>query len=374
MLTAPNVSHLASAVASRLVEADMFSTSKFHSEENNMDASVMVAPDIDNHRIVSATCQKIEGISIAVTDVEKRYGNLQVLNGVSFSVPSGTVFGLLGPNGAGKSTLMKILSTVSTLDSGCVRIGNFSVTQQASEVRRMIGVVPQKSGADRALTAVENLWIQGIVYGLRGTALRERIDQLLERFGLSEAAHRVVRNFSGGMVRRLDLAIGLIHRPTVLLLDEPTVGLDPTARAALWQSIQDLSLERITVLLTTHHLEEADYLANTVAIMHHGRIVIQGAPRDLKADLAGDVLEVTLDPPSSGQCLIESLRSMEIFREIQIEENELRVRTDSGTNSAPTLLSALAGIGVKVHSLRISGPSLEDVYKRYTGFRFPAAG
>ncbi len=336
--------------------------------------SLIEVTEIDRHRSAGSTSKKIEDISIAITDVEKRYGNLKVLNGVSFSVPSRTVFGLLGPNGAGKSTLMKILSTVSTLDSGSVRIGNFSVTSQPSEVRRMIGVVPQRSGADRALTATENLWIQGIVYGLRGRVLKERIEQLLERFGLQNASRRIVRDFSGGMVRRLDLAIGLIHRPTVLLLDEPTVGLDPTARGALWESIRELSAEGITVLLTTHHLEEADSLANSVAIMHQGRIVIQGAPHALKADLAGDALEVTVDRPSSNQCLIDRLNAMEIFREIQIEDTELRVRTDSGTNSAPTLLLALAGIGIKVHSLRISGPSLEDVYKRYTGFRFPAAG
>ncbi len=339
-----------------------------------MNTTLTENTEIARHRNSGSSSHKSRDISIAVTDVEKSYGTLKVLNGVSFSVPNGSVFGLLGPNGAGKSTLMKILSTVSTLDGGSVRIGGFDATNEADEVKRMIGVVPQKSGTDRALTAVENLWIQGIVYGLRGSVLRERIDRLLERFGLSDAAHRVVRTYSGGMVRKLDLAIGLIHHPTVLLLDEPTVGLDPTARAALWQSIEELSGEGLTVLLTTHHLEEADYLADTVAIMHHGRIAIQGAPHALKADLAGDALEVTGDWPSSKQCLIDSLSSMELFREIQVEENELRVRTDSGTNSAPALLLALAGIGVKVHSLRISGPSLEDVYKRYTGFRFPAAG
>lgn len=339
-----------------------------------MGASLMAVPGEDKHGTAGATSQKVRDTSITVTDVEKNYGNLKVLNGVSFSIPGGTIFGLLGPNGAGKSTLMKILSTVSNSDSGSVRIGNLSVTKQASEVRRMIGVVPQKSGADRASTAFENLWIQGIVYGLRGAALRDRINRLLERFDLSDAAHRLVRNFSGGMVRKLDLAMGLIHHPAVLLLDEPTAGLDPTARAALWQSIHELSAEGITVLLTTHHLEEADYLAGTVAIMHHGRIVIQGAPHNLKADLAGDALEVTFDRPTSSQRLVDCLSSMDMFREVDIEENELRVRTDNGTNSAPTLLLALAGIGVKVHSLRISGPSLEDVYKRYTGSRFPAAG
>jgi ABC-2 type transport system ATP-binding protein len=150
--------------------------------------------------------------------------------------------------------------------------------------------------------------------------------------------------------------------------------LDPTARAALWQSIQELASAGLTVLLTTHHLEEADYLASTVAIMNQGRIVVQGTPHDLKADLAGDALEVTFDRPPSDRRLIDCLGAIQAFRELQIEENELRVRTDSGANSAPTLLLALANIGIKVRSLRISSPSLEDVYKRHTGLRFPTAG
>ena len=318
--------------------------------------------------------RKIEDTSIQVNDLAKSYGKAKALNGVSFSVPSGTIFGLLGPNGAGKSTLMKILSTTSNPDQGSVSIGGFHLATHAPEVRRLIGVVPQRSGADRACTAVENLWIQGILYGLRGPSLRKRIQELLGHFELADVGDRLVRTFSGGMVRKLDLALGLIHQPKILLLDEPTVGLDPTARGSLWQYIQELSVNGLTVLLTTHHLEEADFLASTVAIMNHGQIVVQGAPYDLKADLAGDALEVTFDRPCSDQCLIECLGSLDIFRELQIEDNELRVRTDSGASSAPTLLTALAGIGIKVQSLRISGPSLEDVYKRHTGFRFPAAG
>lgn len=319
------------------------------------------------------TANEVDDTSITVNALEKSYGKAKALNGLSFSVPSGTIFGLLGPNGAGKSTLMKILATTSNPDHGSVSIGGFSLATNAQEVRRLIGVVPQRSGADRASTAIENLWMQGILYGLRGPTLRKRIQDLLRHFELADVGDRLVRTFSGGMVRKLDLALGLIHQPRVLLLDEPTVGLDPTARGSLWQHIQELSANGLTVLLTTHHLEEADFLTSTIAIMDRGQIVVQGAPSDLKADLAGDALEVTFDRVSSNQCLIECLDSLDMFRELQIDNEELRVRTDNGSRSAPALLTALAAIGINVRSLRISGPSLEDVYKRHTGSRFPAA-
>ena len=215
--------------------------------------------------------------AIEAVDLVKTYkGDVRALDGVSLAVESGTIFGLLGPNGAGKSTTVKILTTLSRADSGTAHVLGVDVARQPDRVRRLIGVVGQHGAVDPAATGRENMLLQGHLYGMGGAELRHRVEELLGRFGLAEAADRIVTTWSGGMQRKLDVACGLIHRPRVLFLDEPTTGLDPEARADLWAEVQRLAGEGLTILLTTHYLEEADRLAGQVAIIDRGRIVARG--------------------------------------------------------------------------------------------------
>ena len=220
---------------------------------------------------------------------------IRALDGLDISVPRGMIYGLLGPNGAGKSTTVKILTSLARPDSGTARVEGIDVLARPGQVRHVIGVVAQRSGADPTATGRENLILQGRLYGLRGGAVRARAEELLAHFGLTEAAGRLVKTYSGGMQRRLDVALGLMHRPAVLFLDEPTTGLDPESRAALWAEIARLAAgEGMTVLLTTHYLEEADRLAGQLAIVDRGRVVTSGTPDGLKGELRGDAVHVEL--------------------------------------------------------------------------------
>src|SRR5690348_2363396 len=217
---------------------------------------------------------------------------IKALDGLDIAVPRGMIYGLLGPNGAGKSTTVKILTSLARPDSGTARVEGIDVLARPGQVRHLIGVVAQRSGADPTATGRENLILQGRLYGLRGGAVRARADELLAHFGLTEAAGRLVKTYSGGMQRRLDVALGLMHRPAVLFLDEPTTGLDPESRAAMWEEITALAaVDQVTVLLTTHYLDEADRLADRLAIVDRGRVVAQGVPEELKRDLATDSLD-----------------------------------------------------------------------------------
>src|ERR1700729_2661340 len=219
----------------------------------------------------------------------------RALDALDLSVPRGIIYGLLGPNGAGKSTTVKILTSLARPDAGSARVEGVDVLSQPGRVRHMIGVVAQRSGADPTATGRENLILQGRLYGLRSGPVRARADELLAHFGLADAAGRLVKTYSGGMQRRLDVALGLMHRPAVLFLDEPTTGLDPESRAAMWQEISRMAGgEGMTVLLTTHYLEEADRLASQLAIVDRGRVVAIGSPHGLKGHLRGDAVQVEL--------------------------------------------------------------------------------
>jgi ABC-2 type transport system ATP-binding protein len=217
---------------------------------------------------------------------------LRALDGLDLKVPGGTIFALVGPNGAGKTTTVKILTTLATPDEGTASIEGVDVLARPATARTIIGVVAQRSGADPTATGRENLILQGHLYGLDTTAAKARADELLEHFQLTDAARRFVRTYSGGMQRRLDVALGLMHRPRVLFLDEPTTGLDPESRTAMWEEITRLaSVDRMTVLLTTHYLDEADRLADRLAIVDHGRVVTEGEPGQLKAELGAPSLD-----------------------------------------------------------------------------------
>ncbi|TYB45315.1 ATP-binding cassette domain-containing protein [Actinomadura chibensis] len=288
------------------------------------------------------------------------------LRGLTFAAATGSVFGLLGPNGAGKSTAVKILSTLSAADAGTARVAGIDVARHPGRVRRAIGFVSQKPGADPASTAIENLVLAGRLHGMSRRDAAARARELVGGFGLADAADRPVRTYSGGMARKLDVALGLAHRPRVLFLDEPTTGLDPQARSELWAEIARLAgAEDMTVLLTTHYLEEADQLADRLAIVDNGAVVAEGTPDELKSGLRGDAVHVDLARPD-GRAL-EALRTVPGLREITLDGTTVRGRTDDGARALPPVLAALDEAGVAVTSATLARPSLDDVYLRHTG-------
>jgi ABC-2 type transport system ATP-binding protein len=311
--------------------------------------------------------------AIEAVDLVKTYPkNVRALDGVTFSVREGTIFGLLGPNGAGKSTTVKILTTLTEPDEGRARVAGRDVLREAPAVRRLIGVVGQKLGVDPDATGRENLVLQGDLYGMPRRDVGARADALLERFGLAEVAGRLVRSYSGGMKRKLDVAAGLMHRPRVLFLDEPTTGLDPEARAEMWAEIEQLAAaEGVTVLLTTHYLEEADRLAAQLAIVDRGRVVAAGTPEELKSELRGDALVVELDGRIEGA--VAALERVPGVREAALDGRVLRARADAGARAVPVVLAALESAGVPVVSATVARPSLDDVYLRHAGRSFGSA-
>ena len=312
--------------------------------------------------------------AIEATELRKTYPpDVRALDGLSLSVEAGTIFGLLGPNGAGKSTTVRILATLSRPDSGGAQVAGIDVLADPVRVRRAIGVVGQKHGADPEATGRENLVLQGEFYGITGRELKQRVAQSLERFGLADAASRQVKSYSGGMQRRLDVAMGLLHRPQVLFLDEPTTGLDPEARAEMWREIERLAGEELmTILLTTHYLEEADRLASQLAIVDRGRVVVAGTPDRLKSELNGDTIHVELAelPDAGAQLALAPLAGVE---QITLDGRMLHARARDGGAAIPAVLAALEARGVKVASVTLARPSLDEVYLRHAGRAFDHA-
>jgi ABC-2 type transport system ATP-binding protein len=312
--------------------------------------------------------------AIQATGLVKTYpGEVRALDGLSFEVEEGTVFGLVGPNGAGKSTTVKILTTLSRPDEGEPRVAGLNVLERPDDVRHAIGVVAQKSGLDPEATGRENARLQGRVYGLHGRELEQRIDELLRQFGLSDAGDRLVRTYSGGMQRRLDIAAALVHRPRVLFMDEPTTGLDPEVRAQVWREISRLARDDgMTILLTTHYLEEADRLAAEVAIVDRGRVVAQGSPDALKAELHGDAVHVELTGQNNGH-VNGALDRVAGIRDVVVEGSILHARAENGARAVPAVLQALDSSGIPVAAVTVARPSLDDVYLRYAGRSFEEA-
>jgi ABC-2 type transport system ATP-binding protein len=314
--------------------------------------------------------------AIEAADLVKTYpGEVRALAGVSFAVPAGTVFGLLGPNGAGKTTTVKILTTLTRADSGTATVAGIDVGRHPNRVRGVIGCVFQKAAVDLEATGAENLALQGHLYGLRGAELRHRVTELLDRFQLGDDAGRITRTYSGGMQRKLDVAMGLVHRPQVLFLDEPTTGLDPQARSEMWAEVGRLARdEGLTVLLTTHYMEEADRLADRLAIVDRGTVVVEGSPEQLKSELRGDAIVVELSGAEPADRVRETLDRLNgQLRELVLDGRTLRARVDSGAAAVPAVLAALDSGGIPVASATVARPSLDDVYLRHAGRAFSAA-
>lgn len=320
-------------------------------------------------------------VGISARDLRKSYPGgrhaprVQALDGLSIEVEAGTIFGLLGPNGAGKSTTVKILSTLSRAESGTAEVAGIDVARHPEQVRRAIGFVAQKSVADPMDTGRENLVLAGRLQGMRAADARARASELLARFSLTEAGGRQVKTYSGGMARKLDVAIGLMNRPHVLFLDEPTTGLDPEARAEMWAELEAMAkVERLTVLLTTHYLEEADRLASRLAIVDRGRVVVTGSPEQLKDGLHGDAVIIEL---TSGEDAVEGLRllgRLPGLNEVLVDGRVLRSRAASGAGALPQVLATLDDARLAVASATVARPSLDDVYLRHTGHSYSATG
>ena len=313
--------------------------------------------------------------AVQALDLRKSYPTgrgkdpVRALDGLGFAVERGTVFGLLGPNGAGKSTTVKILSTLSRADSGTATVAGTDVGAEPDAVRRRIGLVSQKPSSDPMATGRENLVLAARIQGLSKSESHERARWLLDRFGISDAADRLVKTWSGGMARKLDVAIGLVHRPEVLFLDEPTTGLDPEARAEMWAEIARMAGDDgMTVLLTTHYLDEADRLADRLAIVEHGRVAVEGTPDRLKAELRGDVLQVELEDEAAATRATARIELVDGLSAVLRDGSVVRART--GARVVPAVFALLGDAGIPVVSATVSRPSLDDVYLRYAGRSF----
>ncbi len=300
---------------------------------------------------------------ISVRDVVHRYQDRTALHGVSFDVRPAELFGLLGPNGSGKTTLFRILSTLMVPTSGTATIVGFDAVREPAALRRHIGVVFQAQSIDLKLTAYENLWHQGHLYGLRGSDLKRRIEEILSRVGLLDRSADRVETFSGGMQRRIELAKGLLHHPEVLLLDEPTTGLDPGARHDLWQYLQILrDQEGVSIIVTTHLMEEAER-CDRLAILNEGNLVALGTPDSLTREIGGDVV---LFEAADAESLAERIRNK--FRvDATVMNKQVRLEIENGHRFVPDVVEAFPG---EVQSLSVSKPTLEDVFIRRTGHRF----
>ncbi len=320
-------------------------------------APAYVAPDF-----LSETSPVTSAV-ISIQDLVHRYESRTALDGVSFDVGRAELFGLLGPNGSGKTTMFRILSTLMLPSGGHAVIMGFDVAKEPTKLRREIGVVFQAQSIDVKLTAYENLWHQGHLYGLQGAALKARIAEMLSRVGLADRANEKAETFSGGMQRRLELAKGLIHQPTVLLLDEPTTGLDPGARRDLWQYLHVLrDEEKVSVLVTTHLMEEAER-CDRLAILNEGKLVALGTPAELKSEIGGDVI---LFDAKNAESLSERIRDR-FGISTQVLAGQVRLERENGHRFITDVVEAFPG---EIEAVSVSKPSLEDVFIRRTGHKF----
>ncbi len=292
-----------------------------------------------------------------------KQGNVEAVRDVSFKVNKGEIFGILGPNGAGKSTTILMLTTLLRITSGTAKINDLDVEKNDSEVRNKIGIALQDTGIDNLLTARELFYTTARLWGLSKSKSKDRTEEMLNLVGLTEAADRRVKTYSGGMKRRLDLGLSLVHKPEVLFLDEPTTGLDPGSRRVLWDEIKKLRDEGVTIILTTQYLEEADELANRISIIDEGLVVAEGTPDELKSSIGGDVITLTFRSDD------DAIKAQTIIENSDIEDNQIRVTVENGAEKIPNLLNQLVSKDINVQSVSANKPSLDDVFLKVTGYR-----
>ena len=309
---------------------------------------------------------------IEVKGLTRNFGSLVAVNNLNFSVRQGEVFGLLGPNGAGKSTTLSMLCTILRPTFGTATIDGVDVTQHPARVRRVIGIVFQDPSIDDRLTGRENLEMHANLYGVPTAEARKRIEEVLELVELKDKAELLMRTYSGGMRRRLEIARGLIHYPKVLFLDEPTIGLDPQTREHIWAYISALSKrENITVVLTTHYMEEADELCERVAIIDYGKIIALDSPRRLKDRLEGDRISIKTEGAAA---LAEKLDELSLGKDLKVGHDELKIVAKNGGALMPRVVEVATGLGVRIESMSIREPTLEDVFLHFTGREIRSEG
>jgi ABC-2 type transport system ATP-binding protein len=309
---------------------------------------------------------------IEVKDLTRNFGSLVAVNQLNFEVRPGEVFGLLGPNGAGKTTTLSMLCTILKPTSGTAIINGVDVTKHPSQVRRMIGIVFQDPSIDDRLTGRENLEMHANLYGVPSAEGKKRIDEVLELVELEDKADLLMRTYSGGMRRRLEIARGLIHYPKVLFLDEPTIGLDPQTREHIWTYISALSKrESITTILTTHYMEEADKLCERVAIIDYGKIIALDTPKRLKEGLEGDMISVKAEAVTE---LASKLTQLNLVKDLKETHGELKLMVKNGGAVMPRIVEVAAGLGVRIESMSMREPTLEDVFLHFTGREIRAEG
>jgi ABC-2 type transport system ATP-binding protein len=321
-----------------------------------------------NGRLAGMAADPTTPLAIEASGLTKAFGKTRALDGVDLRVPRGMVYGLLGPNGAGKSTVVRVLATLLRPDEGTARVDGLDVVRQAKAVRTHIGLAGQYAAVDEYLTGRENLVMFGMLSGLRRSQAKARAADLLEQFDLADAADRPSKGYSGGMRRRLDLAASLASRPPVLFLDEPTTGLDPRSRLTMWGVIQGLVNDGTTVLLTTQYLEEADRLAQRIAVIDRGRVIAEGTPAELKSRVGGEGLEVAVVDPAdleAVRAIVARFASDEVF--VDVERRRVRAAVSGGARALSGVAAAIAEAGITTEDVGLHRPTLDEVFLAITG-------
>ncbi|MCD6557828.1 MAG: ATP-binding cassette domain-containing protein [Candidatus Aenigmarchaeota archaeon] len=305
-------------------------------------------------------------VAIKVENLVKKFNGFVAIDYISFEVKKGELFGLLGPNGAGKTTTINILSTLLKQTSGYAEVAGYDISKDKNNVRKSIGIVFQEPALDNKLTGKENLEFHAMMYGMGKEERRRRIKEVLELVELRDKGDVLVENYSGGMKRRLEIARGLIHRPKVLFLDEPTLGLDAQTRRHIWEYIKKLNKEEgVTIILTTHYMEEADFLCDRIAIIDHGKIIAMDTPERLKDKLGGDI--ITFEVEKDSDKFMNEINKLDFVKSVKKHNSKLTIMVEQGEKRIPELIDMAQKNGVKVKSVSLHKPSLEDVFLHFTG-------